>query len=166
MRSFRNVVLVVLGLYAAIVGLAFWVCSDSALAHSGGTDSSGGHYNRKTGEYHHHGGKSKSKSRDSDVDYSYTPPAKPKSPPKSTTHRGSTGGRQVVRLSSSEGEDSGSFELVASAPAWDGSRTYEVSFSAEGGASKCGVHYDMTREELIECLEAMCAMLDELKAAE
>lgn len=24
--------------------------------HSGGTDSSGGHYNRATGEYHHHGG--------------------------------------------------------------------------------------------------------------
>lgn len=28
------------------------------LAHSGGLDKSGGHYNRKTGEYHHHGKKS------------------------------------------------------------------------------------------------------------
>lgn len=28
----------------------------SALAHSGGTDSKGGHYNRSTGEYHYHHG--------------------------------------------------------------------------------------------------------------
>ena len=26
------------------------------LAHSGGTDRSGGHYNHKTGEYHYHNG--------------------------------------------------------------------------------------------------------------
>ena len=26
------------------------------LAHSGRTDSNGGHYNRKTGEYHYHNG--------------------------------------------------------------------------------------------------------------
>lgn len=28
----------------------------TAYAHSGGTDANGGHYNRKTGEYHYHHG--------------------------------------------------------------------------------------------------------------
>jgi hypothetical protein len=31
-------------------------CSAMAFAHSGGTDSSGGHYNRSTGSYHYHQG--------------------------------------------------------------------------------------------------------------
>ena len=32
------------------------LCSNDVFPHSGRTDSSGGHYNRKTGEYHYHGG--------------------------------------------------------------------------------------------------------------
>jgi hypothetical protein len=32
-------------------------CCSIALAHSGGTDSRGGHYDRSTGEYHYHHGK-------------------------------------------------------------------------------------------------------------
>ena len=32
------------------------IATGSALAHSGRTDSSGGHYNRETGEYHYHHG--------------------------------------------------------------------------------------------------------------
>lgn len=32
------------------------VCTDSALAHSGGLDKYGCHHNRKTGDYHCHGG--------------------------------------------------------------------------------------------------------------
>ena len=32
------------------------LCSNEVFPHSGRTDSSGGHYNRKTGEYHYHGG--------------------------------------------------------------------------------------------------------------
>ena len=32
------------------------LCLNDVFPHSGGTDSSGGHYNRKTGEYHYHGG--------------------------------------------------------------------------------------------------------------
>lgn len=32
-------------------------------AHSGRTDSNGGHYNRKTGEYHYHNGGTKSSSK-------------------------------------------------------------------------------------------------------
>lgn len=39
-------------------------------SHSGRTDSSGGHYNRKTGEYHYHGGKAAPPP-------TYTPPPKP-----------------------------------------------------------------------------------------
>ena len=43
------------------------------LAHSGRTDSNGGHYNRKTGEYHYHnGGSSRSGGSSS---YSYSQPA-------------------------------------------------------------------------------------------
>ena len=32
------------------------LCYSVAMAHSGGTDSKGGHYNRSTGEYHYHHG--------------------------------------------------------------------------------------------------------------
>lgn len=47
-----------------------------AMAHSGRTDSNGGHYNRKTGEYHYHN--SGSSSSDSSPSYDYTPdPTKP-----------------------------------------------------------------------------------------
>ena len=38
--------------------LIFILVATSSYAHSGRTDSSGGHYNRKTGEYHYHGGSS------------------------------------------------------------------------------------------------------------
>ena len=41
----------VLGLFGI-----FYVCPFFVDAHSGRTDSRGGHYNRKTGEYHYHGG--------------------------------------------------------------------------------------------------------------
>lgn len=36
--------------------LCFFIFSIAASAHSGKTDSSGGHYNRSTGEYHYHHG--------------------------------------------------------------------------------------------------------------
>ena len=46
----------------------------TAAAHPGKTDANGGHYNRKTGEYHYHnGGGSSSSSRSS-----YTAPTAPK----------------------------------------------------------------------------------------
>jgi hypothetical protein len=40
-----------------LLGLIF-ICllSLTSLGHSGRTDRNGGHYNRKTGKYHHHGG--------------------------------------------------------------------------------------------------------------
>ena len=41
------------GLYVLIFLL---VLPSLALSHGGRTDSSGGHYNRKTGEYHYHNG--------------------------------------------------------------------------------------------------------------
>jgi hypothetical protein len=47
MRRSRSVVLA--------LAAAIWFGDLSCYAHSGRTDSSGGHYNRKTGRYHYHG---------------------------------------------------------------------------------------------------------------
>ena len=33
-----------------------WILHNTAYTHSGRTDANGGHYNRKTGEYHYHNG--------------------------------------------------------------------------------------------------------------
>ena len=38
----------------AIVTILLVAITATALAHPGRTDSNGGHYNRKTGEYHKH----------------------------------------------------------------------------------------------------------------
>ncbi len=46
----------------AIITIAVTLNSSIAFAHSGRTDSNGGHYNRKTGEYHYHNGGSATKS--------------------------------------------------------------------------------------------------------
>ena len=43
-------------LFCGVIAIAVSLILYSAFAHSGGTDSSGGHYNRKTGVYHYHGG--------------------------------------------------------------------------------------------------------------
>ena len=40
-----------------LVLLALLLLFGAALAHSGGTDSKGGHWNHSTGEYHYHHGK-------------------------------------------------------------------------------------------------------------
>ena len=60
--NYRFKVLLISGVIAIAVSLILY----SAFAHSGGTDSRGGHYNRKTGVYHYHGGG----------------PARPATPPK------------------------------------------------------------------------------------
>lgn len=44
------------------------ILSVSVFAHPGGTDSSGGHYNRSTGEYHYHHGYSAHQHYDKDGD--------------------------------------------------------------------------------------------------
>ena len=49
--SYRFKVLLFCGVIAVAVSLILY----SAFSHSGRTDSSGGHYNRKTGGYHYHG---------------------------------------------------------------------------------------------------------------
>lgn len=41
--------------YIIITLITFLICY-SSFGHSGRTDSNGGHYNRKTGEYHYHNG--------------------------------------------------------------------------------------------------------------
>ena len=43
------------GMGAVIVSLMFLFDGGGVFSHSGRTDSSGGHYNRKTGGYHYHG---------------------------------------------------------------------------------------------------------------
>jgi hypothetical protein len=59
--KFNSICLIAAFLYALI-----FFCQ-SAGAHSGGLDASGGHYNRKTGEYHsHRGSNSVSKTKDSE----------------------------------------------------------------------------------------------------
>ena len=45
---------IIFSLYAVLIGV--FLSSGTAFAHSGGLDSKGGHYNRKTGEYHYHRG--------------------------------------------------------------------------------------------------------------
>ncbi|WOO43126.1 YHYH domain-containing protein [Rubellicoccus peritrichatus] len=65
-------------------------------AHPGRTDSSGGHTNRKTGEYHYHNSGSSSSSSSYSSGYSrqstttYTPPASSYKPPATTTHQATT----------------------------------------------------------------------------
>ena len=44
------------GVIAVVVTLILVFGGDNVFSHSGRTDSSGGHYNRKTGGYHYHGG--------------------------------------------------------------------------------------------------------------
>ena len=43
-------------LFCGVITVSVSLILYSAFSHSGGTDSSGGHYNRKTGVYHNHGG--------------------------------------------------------------------------------------------------------------
>lgn len=57
------------------------ICSSILYAHSGRTDSSGGHYNKKTGTYHYHSGSKVSKKTTS------KPQKKQKSPIKKTGKR-------------------------------------------------------------------------------
>ena len=45
-------------IFVAIIIALSVLFSTTALAHSGGTDRNGGHYNHSTGEYHYHHGKS------------------------------------------------------------------------------------------------------------
>ena len=44
-----------------------FVASSNSFAHSGRTDANGGHYNRKTGEYHYHNSGSSSSTSTSDT---------------------------------------------------------------------------------------------------
>ena len=39
---------------ACIILTCIWILHSTGYTHSGGTDANGGHYNRKTGEYHYH----------------------------------------------------------------------------------------------------------------
>lgn len=57
-------------LFSAVLTISFII---SVSAHPGRTDSNGGHYNRKTGEYHYHNGSSAGKNTGGSSDsYSYS----------------------------------------------------------------------------------------------
>ena len=43
-------------LFSCVILMSIFLIPGVAFAHSGGLDSKGGHYNRKTGEYHYHRG--------------------------------------------------------------------------------------------------------------
>ena len=55
MRRSTGKVFLFYGLGVVIVALVFLFNGGGVFSHSGRTDSSGGHYNRKTGGYHYHG---------------------------------------------------------------------------------------------------------------
>ena len=55
MRRPTGKVFLFYGLGVVIVALVFLFNEGGVFSHSGRTDSSGGHYNRKTGQYHYHG---------------------------------------------------------------------------------------------------------------
>ncbi len=55
MRRPTRKVLLLCGMIAVIVSLMFLFDGGGVFSHSGRTDSSGGHHNRKTGGYHYHG---------------------------------------------------------------------------------------------------------------
>lgn len=54
--------------FSVVLIVIFAVLPLSSFAHSGNTDSRGGHYNRSTGEYHYHHGHSAHSHNDSDGD--------------------------------------------------------------------------------------------------
>ncbi len=75
--------------FVKIIVLCFLLTSSSTFAHPGSLDGNGGHYNRKTGEYHYHSGENKYGSSSGststyDYDYDYTPVPATSSPPEST----------------------------------------------------------------------------------
>ena len=55
MRNPTGKVLLFCGMGAVIIALMLLLDGGGVFSHSGRTDSSGGHYNRKTGTYHYHG---------------------------------------------------------------------------------------------------------------
>ena len=67
-RSTRNVLFC--GMGVAIFALVVLFDGAGVFSHSGRTDSSGGHYNRKTGTYHYHGTPKFSTSTDSSTSLS------------------------------------------------------------------------------------------------
>ena len=81
-----------------LVGLiVFGMMVVPAMAHPGGTDSSGGHYNRSTGEYHYHHGYSAHDHKDGVCPYDYDD--------KTGERSGSSGGSSYSYTSYAAAED-------------------------------------------------------------
>ena len=87
--SRRFKVLLLCGMIAATASLILY----SAFSHSGRTDSSGGHYNRKTGGYHYHGTPKSSTS-------TYSRPTSSTGTQSSTVQSGAVQSSEIVELAS------------------------------------------------------------------
>lgn len=68
-------------IYIVITILLIFAVSFSAYAHPGSLDENGGHYNRKTGEYHYHEGKHTESSGNTYISPSPSPTIVPNPPP-------------------------------------------------------------------------------------
>ena len=77
----------------AIVALMFLFDGTGVFPHSGRTDSSGGHYNRKTGGYHYHGTPKSSTS-------TYSRPTPSTGTQSSTVQSGAVQSREITELAS------------------------------------------------------------------
>lgn len=79
-----------------LIALAWALASPLALAHPGGLNAEGCHNNRKTGEYHCHGGGSRSSGAAAPTKQAVAPKPQPGSP---TCHVGPRGGTYTITQS-------------------------------------------------------------------
>lgn len=93
MRKPTGKVLLLGSIGAVIVALILLFDGGGVFSHSGRTDSSGGHYNRKTGGYHYHG-----TPRASTPTYSRTTPSS--GTQNSTAQSGAVQSREIAELAS------------------------------------------------------------------
>lgn len=146
---------------------------NSASAHSGGTDSNGGHYNRKTGEYHYHnGGKSKGRSNsDSNSSGWYDPSPEPapepeQSIPRTRVYTSFDSGNCEIRLFSDDTATSGEWKLKGRKYDSDSAPTYTIYFTLDPGENSYSCRFTVTREEVLEMLGELCAIYEAIREPE
>jgi hypothetical protein len=83
---------------AAFIAIGIAFCASNVLAHSGGLNSEGCHNNRKTGDYHCHGGNS-SRGSGSRTEAARAPAAAPQQSSGPTCYTGPRGGTYTITKS-------------------------------------------------------------------
>jgi hypothetical protein len=124
-----------------------------ALAHSGGLDSNGGHWDHKTGTYHYHrgpkaGGGSKSSSSSStniSTSSSYS----------DNTVSSDLSGTPEVSISSSEREDEGRFTIRKTGP-----NQYALSYSSTQHAGSTTTYFTARAEDIEDFGRALADVID------